>query len=428
MTGLFLKSVFEPKRLSHWAGALTLIHLLVFGFMAFSGRFDQQLIIQDSGEYFKLASYPLSHGFYTLDGVIPSAKREPGYSGFIMAFMGAGLVKTHILTVANVWPILAAQILLYGSICGALAKRMSPFLGHGAAYISLLLMQLGQLCPYQYALGNECITLILLGLVLLEIPLRFTDSLRWPQVLRLSLWLGLLAITKSVNVFFVPVLALLLWFRLKVNGSKLIVLVLLALAPAVSWTARNQSVFGMPIMGSMDGVSSLYRGNILPYQQISSPEQPEMPEEAKQALSLCKNDGERYQWYKTASLEWLKSHPLQYLKQCVHRTAGMLIELYRSEQIPLWRYPLDLILGNDQLLLTLILFISLFSVWRLRCLWAEVSIVFFLFSIAMYSAVYGQERYLHPAFFLLAPIHGWCLATLLIKWVGKSQASTLKNH
>ena len=53
----------------------------------------------------------------------------------------------------------------------------------------------------------------------------------------------------------------------------------------MAWTARNKAVFGLPIMGSIDGFSSLYRGNVLPFYQISSPDHPAMPEVATTAIA-----------------------------------------------------------------------------------------------------------------------------------------------
>lgn len=134
-----------------------------------------------------------------------------------------------------------------------------------------------------------------------------------------------------------------------------------------------------------------------------------MPEEARRVLAACKDDGEKYLWYKAAALEWLKANPVQYVKQCVHRTAAMFIDLYRADDIPWWKYPFRLLIGNDQLFLTILLVVSVVPLWNLRDFWVESSVVFFAFNTAMYGAVYGEERYLYPSLFLLAPVYAWCL-------------------
>jgi len=418
MTGMraFLEKLGCPSCLRRWCVALTVVHLLVSAVLALTGRADSLVIIQDAGEYLELAGYPLTHGAYSLDGVQLSGKREPGYSGFIMLFMAAGLVKPHVFSVANLWIIVAVQILAHGWICARITRAVKSVFGAASAWLALMIMQASPIAVYQHSLGNECMAMVLLGLVLVEISQRWRHGPSWAVVVRTALWMGLLGITKSVNVLFIPVLSLLLWIRTPVRWPKVLAFFVVALLPALAWTARNKAVFGLPIMGSIDGFSSLYRGNILPYYQISSPDHPAMPEEAQKALAACKDDGEKYRWYKAAALEWLQAHPVQYVKQCLHRAAAMFIELYREEKIAWWRYPIVLLVGNDQLLLTLALLFCLVPLWRRQEIWIEVSMLFFLFSTAIYSAVYGQERYLHPAFFLLAPVHAWCLVEVILPW------------
>lgn len=427
---LFGKLVTESS-LGRWAAVLTAAHLLSSAVLSYTGRADHLVLMADSKEFLELAGYPLTHGLYSLDGVTSSGKREPGYSGFVMAFMASGIVKPHDFSVTNLWPIAAAQILLYGWICGRIARKLAPVFGVAGCWLGLMIMQATQLAIYQHQLGNECVTMILLGLLALEIACRWRSGPSWGVILRSALWLSLLSITKSVNVLFVPVLSLLLWVRLPVRWPKVVVFFILSLLPAMAWTARNKAVFGLPIMGSIDGFSSLYRANILPYFQISSPEHPAMPEEARRALAACKDDGEKYLWYKQAALGWLKEHPVQYVKQCVHRTAAMFIDLYREDHIVWWKYPFYLFVGNDQLFLTLILMACIVPCWRRQEIWIELSVLFFLFSVGIYGAVYGQERYLHPAFFLLAPVHGWCIVEVLwprlARWLSERQHPRLSN-
>lgn len=419
----FLENQGRLPCLTRWAIALFAGHLIFFITLLLLGKADGWVIIQDSLEYLKLAAYPLTDGIYSLDGVQSSGKREPGYSGFIMAFIASGIVKPHVFTAANLWPVVVVQTALYGWICGMIVRHLATIFGGASAWVGLLIMQASPIAIYQYSMGNECLSTVLLGMVALEVSTHWRKGPTWGVVLRTALWLGLLGITKSVNVLFIPALSLLLWLRLPVKLPKMIVFFVIALLPALGWTARNKAVFGLPIMGSIDGFSSLYRANILPYYQISSPDHPAMPDEAKIAIAACKNDAEKYLWYKKAALDWLKANPFQYVKQCLHRTAAMFIDLYREDDIPWWRYPFALLVGNDQLFLTLVLLLCLVPLWRKQDIWVELSVLFFLFSTGIYGAVYGQERYLHPAFFLLAPVHAWCLLEVLLPWWKKRVTS-----
>ncbi len=425
MSGLraFLEKQGSQPCLRRWIVLLTLVHLIVSATLAWTRSADELLVIQDAGEYIELAGYPLTHGIYSLDGVQSSGKREPGYSGFIMAFMAAGIVKPHVITVANLWIIAGVQILLYGWVCGYMARKLVPFFGAASSWLGLMIMQASPIAEYQYSLGNECVTMILLGLFAVEIGVHWRQGASWASVLRAALWMGLLAITKSVNVLFIPPLCLLLWIRTPAKFLKVAAFFIIALLPAIGWMMRNKAALGIPVMGSIDGFSSLYRANILPYYQISSPDHPDMPEEAKAAIAACKSDAEKYQWYKKAALDWLKANPLQYVKQCLHRTAAMFIELYRQEDIPWWRYPFVLLVGNDQLFLTIVLVLCALPLWRRQDIWVEMTVLFFLFSVGIYGAVYGQERYLHPAFFLLAPVHAWCLVEVVGPWISRRLAN-----
>lgn len=413
----FFNSLRHDPKLARWALILASAHLLIFSALAVAGRAEDLVISQDAHEYLKLASYPVTDGIYTLDGVTPSGKREPGYSGFIMAFMATRLVQPHVFSVANLWPVIVLQILLYGLACYHVARVAAGLFGNLSGWVCLLLIQATPICVYQHMIRNECLTTILLAALWVAFATRWKNGPEWTTILTSALWLGLLGITKSVNVLFIPVLSLLAWIRLPVRLPKVAVFCFLSLLPALAWTARNKAEFGLPIMGSIDGFSSLYRGNILPYEQIPSPDNPAMPEVAQQALKQCKNDGEKYLWYKQAALAWLKENPVQYLKQCVHRTAAMFIDLYRKDEIPWWQYPFLLVVGNDQLFLTLLLLVCLVPLLRRQEFWIESSLLFFLFSIAIYGAVYGEERYLHPMFFLLAPLHAWCLVEWFWPWL-----------
>lgn len=423
----FFSGLQKNPRLMRWAVICSTAHLLVFSVLAFSDKAHDLVVSQDAQEYLDLASNSLTQGIYSLDGVTASGKREPGYSGFIMAFMSAGIVTPHVTTVANLWPIIIVQILLYGLVCYQIARVAVGMFGNLSGWTSLLLMQATPIAVYQHMIRNECLTTLLLGLLWVQLACKWKTSPTLVTIFASALWLGLLGITKSIVVLFIPVLSLLIWIRLPVRLLKVALFFILALLPALAWTARNNAVFGMPIMGSIDGVSSLYRGNILPYHQISSPDNPDMPQEAQHALKLCKGDAEKYVWYKQAALTWLKENPIQYVKQCMYRIAAMFIDLYADHSISWWRYPFLLLVGNDQLFLTLLLLCSMTLLWRQKNFWIESAMLFFLFNIALYGAVYGEERYLHPAFFLLAPVHAWCIVEVLVPFI-RSKLSKLQRR
>ncbi len=411
----YLQSLSQQPHLGRWALAFFLLHSLIFVGILISGHGLEIIVSQDSEEYLRMAAYPLTHGIYSLDGIHSSGKREPGYSAFISLFMVLKMVKPHVITVANLWPIIVGQLLLYAYTSWAVARAATKLFGGLAGFITLLLIQASPICVWQHTLRNECLTTCLLGLLWCEMAVHWKAGAPWPSIVRGSLWMGIVCITRSVNFLFIPVLAVLAWWRLPMRLHKVVAFIFLALLPSMVWTYRNYQVFKLPIAGSIDGFSSLYRSNILPYQQISSPDSPEMPEYAQKALAGL-DDAAKYQWFKKEALDWLKANPAQYAKQCVWRAAGMLIDLYRADDIPWYAYPFYLVIGNDQLFILLLLLVTFPLLLRRQDFWIESSLLFFLFSLGIYSAVYGVERYLHPALFLLAPVCGFALSSLAERW------------
>lgn len=399
----------ERPRLALLTMTAVLAHAAVFAWLLTAGTADDAVVMGDTEEYVELASHVATDGMFSLDGRNPSARFEPGYVGVLALLIRARLAKPHVVEAANLWPVVAVQMLLYGLACYAVARSAARLYGDVAGLVCLALLQAGPMCIYQYSIRNECLTMSLLGF--LWSSMAFARE-RAPTARRVACWgvlLGIVCVTRSVNVLFAPLLALYLWRRAPMRPPMAILLVTVALSFPAAWTARNYRAFKLPIVGSIDGFSSLYRGNILPFKELPYPTDPDMPADAQQALARFTQDGERYLWYKDAALSWIEAHPGQYLKQCVWRAAVMLVRLYRSAQVPWYERAQLLITGNVELALFVLVIVGAPLLWRRQDLWIETSIAFSLFTLAIYAAIWSDKRYFHPAMFLLAPVYACCL-------------------
>lgn len=385
--------------------------------LAFAGRVTSgwnREITPDCRQYIALTSHLVEKGIFSLDGQSPSARREPGYVAFVAPFMKAGFVEPHVLNFENLWPVIASQIVLYGLAAWGLARRTAGQFGPAAGLMCLFFTQgWWGLCVHQHRFLSECVAMVCLaGAWLLLGDAQRTRS-SWMTLLGGAVLFGYACLTKSIFVLTVPLLALLMWWRGGVSMLRSAVFAAVVLALPLAWTARNQQQFGLPIMGSIDGVSSLYRGNVLPFTQIPSPEEPDMPQEAKTALAGMTSDAQRYVWFKTHALEIMRTEPGRYALQCANRAVYMLTE-FDLASLPLWR--LVLLIKNDHFMVMLILALylpALLSGSR-RDFFVEAALALFVVCLGLYSLVYGETRYLVPCMFLMAPLYAAAIMDLVV--------------
>ncbi len=369
----------------------------------------------DALEYMTLASHVATDGQFTLDGKTPSARREPGYVAFIALFMALGFVRPHDLVFTNLWPVYVAQILLYGVAAWGLARFTARKHGPLAGLLSLLFVQgYWTLFIYQHLLGSEGTTIPALAGAWLVLGDWDRIKRSWPALLGSAALLGYACLTKSIFVMAVPLFVTFMWWRGRVPALRSGVFAAVVLVMPLSWTARNYQIFGLPIMGSIDGVSSMYRGNVLPFTQIPSPDKPEMPEEAKLALPAMKSDVERYLWYKKHALEIIHKDPVRYSLQCLNRVVYMVTN-YDVANLPAWRALL--LFKNTQFMAMLMLGLYLPTLLResRKDFYVEGTLLMFATSLFFYGLVYGEPRYIMPWVFMMAPLYAVAASRLIVE-------------
>jgi hypothetical protein len=211
-----------------------------------------------------------------------------------------------------------------------------------------------------------------------------------------------------------PPFIIFMWWRGRVSAPRCVAFAAIVLAMPLAWTARNYHTFKLPIMGSIDGVSSLYRGNVLPFTQIPSPDKPEMPEEAKRALQGMTSDVERYQWYKEHAIQVIREHPVRYALQCLNRIVRMVTN-YDVANLPAWRALL--LFKNTQFLCMLMLGLCLPAILRenRRDFFVEGSLFMFVANLLLYGLVYGEIRYIMPWVFVMAPLYATAASRLIVE-------------
>lgn len=389
------------------------IHLTVLGVSLRTGAADAMMISPDSHQYVRLAGYMVTEGEFTLDGREPSARREPGYPAFLAAFMLAKWVAPHQVAMANLWPVAVVQIVLYGWACWLLARQAARMFGGMAALLCLLFTQgYWVLSRYQYDICSEAVTMVFLAAAWTTIGTwsRLRES--WSALIWAAACLGLACVTKSILVLWVPVMVGFAWWRGRVPVSRVVAFAVIALVLPAAWTARNYRVFGEPIMGSIDGVSSFYRGNVIPFVHIPDPADPAMPEEAVEALAERKGDLDKYRWFKQESLQIVREHPVRYVLQVLHRAVYMLIDFDLAQPRP-WHRALVLV-KNDQFLIMLVLGLQLHLLLRRGGFYIESGVLLLVFSLGVYSLIYGVTRYIMPAVYVMAPLYAFAAGNLLV--------------
>lgn len=382
-----------------------LVHLAVLSWSVTRSRTGGgEDIYPDSRQYVSLAGNVVTKGEFSLDGTNPSARREPGYVAIVALFAKLGLTKPFDPSVGNQWPLIATQIVFFGLASLGLANFAARMHGPLAGMISLAFAEgWWQMAKFQHLPLSECAAMVLLAGTWLA--LRDWDRMKksWAALVVGALLFGFACITKSIFVLATPVLVLFMFWRGRVPLVRCALFAAVVLAMPVSWTARNQHVFGLPIMGSIDGASSLYRGNVLPFTQIPSPEMSEMPDEAKTALAGMTSDAQRYVWYKSHALDIMREEPVRYALQCANRLGYMVTNVDVANEPP-WH--LLLFFKNIHFLLMLLLAVNLPALLRRRGdeFFTGAVLVMFLVTLGLYGLVYAETRYIYPWMFVMAPL------------------------
>lgn len=409
-----LERLIHRPPLAAVALVFVLVHLAVLSWSVTNSRSGGgEEIYPDSRQFVSLAGNVVTKGEFSLDGTNPSARREPGYVALVALFAKLGLTKPFDASAGNQWPLIATQIAFFGLASFGLARIAARTHGPLAGMITLMFAEgWWPMAKFQHAPLSECAAMVLLAGTWLA--LRDWDRMKksWAALIGGALWFGFACVTKSIFVLATPVLVLFMFWRGRVPIIRCALFAAVVLAMPVLWTARNQHVFGLPIMGSIDGVSSLYRGNVLPFTQIPSPEMPEMPAEAKTALAGMTSDAQRYVWYKSHALDIMREQPVRYALQCANRLCYMVTCVDVANESP-WH--LLLFFKNIHFMLMLLLAVHLPALLRRGAdeFFTGAVLVMFLVTLGLYSLVYAETRYIYPWMFVMSPLFAAAAARLI---------------
>ncbi len=414
----FTRLVQKPP-LAALAVLLVMGQLAVTSVRVRSAYAGNEQVLPDTRQFIALAGHVATEGRFTLDGESPSARREPGYVAFVAAFVKCGIIRPHEASLTNLWPVVVAQIFLFGVATFGLARFTARQYGPLSGLLALLFTQgYWPVASQQHLPLSECLAMVCLAGAWLALGDSARLNRSWPALILGGAFLGILCVTKSIFVLAMPALLLFMWVRARAPVPwclpRLAVLAVLVFAMPVAWAVRNHHHFHLPIMGSIDGVSSMYRGNVLPFQQIPSPEDPAMPAEGTSALAGMKSDGERYVWYKTHAMAIMKQEPVRYGLQCMNRVIYMLTE-HDIANDPAWRALL--LIKSDNVLLLLLLLVHLPTLLRRQKgdLHVEGALLMFVVTLALYGLVYGETRYLIPTMFLMTPLYAAAAAERIVQ-------------
>lgn len=349
----------------------------------------------DSSSYYTLAQGLASQGVFSVQNGQPSAKRELLYPAFLSLFIKSGLVDGNNLNISNLVPVFTAQALLYFIALYLLAwfSRAANLTTHPGLIpiVGTLYLPISQ---YAFQLLSETLTIFLTTLFFASLYWWEQQGKNW-RLGFTALILGLLTMVKSIMALVPAALVLLFLKRKKFNYSTAIVFLSLSLLPCTIWTVRNYVHFDTIIIGTTDGASSLYRGNMLLGEQPPSMSDPRIPLAVKKQLN-------------TLPAESQNTYLLNQVKQRLmdHPTEFSLHLLFKA---------FNLIIGNPQtpmhwlLIASRIVFIALIvssipRIMRHNETTVQMALVFSFVIAVSYTLIYTTPRYFIPAWFILLPI------------------------
>lgn len=262
----------------------------------------------DEEEYYEIAANLVSAGKFSIDGVHPTAYRPPGYPAFLSIFVyfGAGPIELRMV-----------NFLLLAGCIYVLNRLLKDHAYGGAANLSPLLIfgypaffyMAGTLFPQ--TLGS------LLFLMIIRVLTRNTLSLQ--ALIEAGVLFGALILTIPFFIFMIPPLAAyFLWFRDRGTTMAFMLTVLIALAPAFAWSARNHTTFGSFVFISSNSGLNLLLGNsenTEPNLGINT----DISKYKDQAYRLGLSDTERDAFYKSQAVAWILDNKLSATKLYIRK-------------------------------------------------------------------------------------------------------------
>lgn len=394
--------------------------LFLLSLAVFSGTLPESFkpVQEDSGSYLTLARHIADDNFFSLDGVTPTAAREPLYPILLGLMMKVNLIDGDFgssaflpLVILQIFFTIISLILLRNLFENILPEKV---LGFTFIVIALYL-----------PLSQFALQILSESLYILLIVSFFYTFLKWQRSEHHLCWLGISAlilgcacITKSVTIPFIICISFVV-LLIKRWPAAMLFLCLSSLLPGL-WILRHHHQFDRFIMSTTDGGSSLYRGNLILGTMIPTITDDRIPVEVRRDLDKLSSEAKGAYLMKLA-VEQIKSEPLIYIQKCFYKAFYLL-----------FGYPEGLkytFLFVVRMVLVALLLFGLIK--KLIPITAEFWLImlFSLYIISIYSAIYATPRYFAPCLFLLFPYIILCASRLVnLSLNSNSEHHEEKNH
>ncbi len=376
---------------------LACLALLYGGLLAFLYRVDSSSpFAPDSESYILLASHLTTAGHFSLDGLTPSARREPLYPLLIASFMRMGIVGPFTMSTRNLAPMLALQIAMYLGAAWVLAAMARRQFGAAESWWTVLVAGLYlPLVHFVFLLLPE-VTFILLVTLLIAAFLGWYGRWGWRSLLGTAVLAGLAGLIKAVMVFFPLVIAALSVRRAVAagRGIQILVLLLVGLGLPALWTARNVRTFDALIVSTVNSGTSLYRGSLILGEQIPHISDERIPPAVRTAtLRLKPHEADAY----LARLAWqeMRADPGRAALQAGFRLFVLLVGQPTSV-----KYALLFLVRLGFLAVVLLHFLR--HAWPLSAA-HRIVLIYCVYVSVLYAAIYTTPRYFASCSFLLIP-------------------------
>ncbi len=245
--------LFARMTTRRWLAAIVL--LAVMGRLAFIVLFGHTLSLQASGYDAYATNLLDGHGYTRFDDRSGDSELPPLYPFFLAGVYS--LLGRDPVAVALVQTALDAVTVV---AVFAIGRRV------GGPAVGLLAAAFYGLYPYllfQNVAVNDTALFILLLVIGIWLAYRARETRRWPHAAALGGVFGLAALTKTLVVLTLPLLALWWWRRLGLRDAIRLsvaagVALVLVIAP---WVARNIRLHDAFVLVSTNGGSNLHQGN-----------------------------------------------------------------------------------------------------------------------------------------------------------------------
>lgn len=282
---------------------LAIVALTVLGRLAFVVLFNHTLSLQTSGYDTYAVNVMEGRGYTRFEDRTGDSDLPPLYPFFLVGVYSVlGRDATAVALVQIALDVITVLLMFW------IGRRVA---GTAAGLLTAALYSFYPYLLFQNLTLNDTGIFILLLAAGIAAAYRARDTLDWRWAVGLGIAFGLGALTKTLIVLILPLLALWWWHGVGWrNAVRLIVAAGLALVIVVApWVIRNSRLHGELVLISTNGGSNLHQGNnacVANYlargwdaQWVNCLEEP--------PAGLSETETER--WHKDQAIAYLRSHP-----------------------------------------------------------------------------------------------------------------------